>query len=123
MVLIFLWSPITTACKHISSIIGRKFNFKPPCTGNCTRNRTAIRTQNRLCRRTLTAADAQYLSVLNSLFSSNFSDMYGGDAISARMLCAGYTKGGRDACQGDSGGPLILQVNERINKNYTWNLV
>jgi secreted trypsin-like serine protease len=49
--------------------------------------------------------------------------MYGGDAISARMLCAGYTKGGRDACQGDSGGPLILQVNERINKNYTWNLV
>ncbi|KAK4878344.1 hypothetical protein RN001_010850 [Aquatica leii] len=31
---------------------------------------------------------------------------YGSSQITARMICFGFTSGGRDSCQGDSGGPL-----------------
>ncbi|KDR22111.1 Trypsin-1 [Zootermopsis nevadensis] len=43
-------------------------------------------------------------SSCNSAYSS-----YGG--ITARMICAGTSNGGKDACQGDSGGPLIANGN------------
>ncbi|XP_076353927.1 clotting factor B-like isoform X2 [Tachypleus tridentatus] len=52
----------------------------------------------------------------NSAYSSVASNKYP-QGITRGQICAGLSKGGKDACQGDSGGPLVLKESKR------WTLV
>lgn len=45
-------------------------------------------------------------------------DRYKGRQITDRMICAGYTEGGKDSCQGDSGGPLT--ANDTLYGIVSW---
>ncbi|XP_067003046.2 trypsin-1 [Anabrus simplex] len=49
--------------------------------------------------------------------NSECNSAYGG-GITDRMICAGYTAGGKDACQGDSGGPLV--ANGKLQGIVSW---
>lgn len=52
------------------------------------------------------------------LSQSSCRKIYGTNAITTRMFCAGYSEGGKDACQGDSGGPFV--VNDTLYGIVSW---
>ncbi|WP_405998081.1 S1 family peptidase [Streptomyces sp. NBC_00829] len=65
-----------------------------------------------------TTGDGGYASTLHAAQVSVLPDAaceqaypggLNGRYAASTMLCAGDTRGGRDACQGDSGGPLVAQ--------------
>ncbi|XP_033346835.1 transmembrane protease serine 9-like, partial [Bombus vosnesenskii] len=49
--------------------------------------------------------EVQVPVVSNAVCKKAYSD------ASDTVICAGYTKGGKDSCQGDSGGPLMIPQN------------
>lgn len=59
-------------------------------------------TQSSESRRKLRGAE---VPIVNQEKCEQAYKRFGG--ITARMMCAGFDKGGKDACQGDSGGPLV----------------
>ena len=57
-----------------------------------------------------------YVPIVNQATCNSNYASYGG--VTARMLCAGYPAGGKDACQGDSGGPLV--ANGKLHGVVSW---
>jgi trypsin len=53
-----------------------------------------------------TQLQAVEVNIISSTSCNNAYSEYGG--ITARMICAGVSGGGKDSCQGDSGGPLVV---------------
>ena len=54
-----------------------------------------------------TLQEVDVVSVSQSQCLSAYSPLYGPNAITDNMFCAGVPQGGKDSCQGDSGGPIF----------------